>query len=211
MATGFDLGEVYRGLPDRPSPDLDRALDATERCIVRYGMHRVSMSDIAREMEVSRTTLYRQVSSLQEAMSLVASRMFHSFLDDLTSLVSAGISADTLIEAVVRVVEHAAASPIIRRILNDEPEYLGELVTSGRLPIVARQVTELMTPVIEAAAVSGAIRPVDAPLAAEAITRLVASLVSFPPMNDLEPTVRSILGPMLDPEFESTALVKKDR
>lgn len=211
MAEGFDLGRVYQGLPARPSPELDRALDAAERCIVRYGLRRVSMSDIAREMDVSRTTLYRQVSSLEDAMSLVASRMFHAFLDDLATLVSAGVSADTLIDAVVRVVDHAADSPVIQRILHEEPEYLGELVTSGRVPILVRQITEMMTPVIGAACEAGLLRPVDPAIAAETITRLVASLVSIPPIIDVETTVRAVLGPMLDPDTEAASPTRAQR
>ena len=39
------------------------------------------MTDIAREMGVARTTLYRQVASLEAAMALMSSRQFHRFLD----------------------------------------------------------------------------------------------------------------------------------
>ena len=80
-------------LPPRPGPELDPVLDAVERCLTRYGLRRTSMSDIAREMGVARTTLYRQVPSLEHAMALMTSRRFHRFLDKLLDLLLHGAFA----------------------------------------------------------------------------------------------------------------------
>jgi len=92
-AGAFGDGGPFRDrLPARPDPDLDRVLDAVERCLARFGVRRTSMTDIARELGVARTTLYRQVRSLEEAVSLVASRRFHRFLDELVTLAAGGIA-----------------------------------------------------------------------------------------------------------------------
>src|SRR3954454_2515393 len=91
----FDAFRLHDRMPPRPGPELDPVLDAVERCLIRFGIRRTSMSDIARELGVARTTLYRQVGSLAEAISLVTSRRFHHFLDELVALGAEGIDAET--------------------------------------------------------------------------------------------------------------------
>src|SRR5688572_18815318 len=107
--------QLYDRLPPRPGPELDRVLDAVERCLARYGVKRTSMTDIAREMGVARTTLYRQVASLEEAMALMSSRRFHRFLDELVELSAQGISAETFVQVIVRTVRSALADPVAQR------------------------------------------------------------------------------------------------
>jgi len=195
---GEGTGRWYDRLPPRPAPELDRVLDAVERCVVRFGVSRTSMTDIARELGIARTTLYRQVASLEEALALVSSRRFHRFLDELLDLLGAGITPDVFIEVIVRTVRGALADPVAQRILNDEPELVGQYVTDGSLAVLAGQIAELMTPVVEAAAAAGAITTTDAPRAAGWIVRIVFALCALPPPDDeLEATVRFVLQPML--------------
>lgn len=47
------------GTPDTPIDTGDRILRAAEACIRRWGIHRVSMNDVAREAGVSRGSVYR--------------------------------------------------------------------------------------------------------------------------------------------------------
>ena len=186
-------------LPPRPGPELDRVLDAVERCITRYGLRRTSMSDIAREMGVARTTLYRQVSSLDEAMALVSSRRFHRFLDKLLELSTDGLDADAFIEVIVRSVRMTLAEPVVQRLLHDEPEILGNFVTGGSVAALVDQITTLITPAVQAAMTSGLIRTSDAAMAAGWIVRVVLVLTTVPPPDDeLEATVRFVLLPILD-------------
>lgn len=63
--------------PDWSGDGRTTGAGAVERCLTRFGVRRTSMTDIARELGVARTTLYRQVGSLEEAISLVTSRRFH--------------------------------------------------------------------------------------------------------------------------------------
>lgn len=194
---GFRL---YDRLPPRPGPDLDRVLDAVERCLARFGVHRTSMTDIAREMGVARTTLYRQVSSLEEAMALMSSRRFHRFLDELLELSAQGINAETFVQVIVRTVRSALVDPVAQRVLREEPELVGEYLTSGSLAVLAGQITDLLTPVLRAAMGAGLIRMSDPTMAASWIVRVVLALGAVPPADDeLEATVRFVLLPMLDP------------
>jgi AcrR family transcriptional regulator len=188
----------YDRMPPRPGPELDRALDAVERCLARYGVDRTSMTDIAHEMGVARTTLYRQVSSLAEALALVSSRRFHRFLDELLELSAHGITAEVFVQVIVRTVRSALADPVAQRVLHEEPGLVGAYVTSGSLRTLAGQITELLAPVVAAAVHAGAIRTTDPAMVAGWIVRLVFALCALPADDDdLESTVRFVLQPML--------------
>jgi AcrR family transcriptional regulator len=189
--------KLLERLPPRPAPALDRLLDATERCLARYGIRRTSMTDIARELHVARTTLYRHVGSVEEAVALVASRQLHRFLDDLLGRLSGpgGASPAALHHAVVEAVRFARSHPVSRRVLEDEPEILGSLLARDLRPY-ATQVAEALAPVLSAA--GNAVPVVGDPLlAAQWLVRVVAVLVVLPPEGDLEAMAEYALGPLL--------------
>jgi hypothetical protein len=95
-------------------------------------------------------------------------------------------------------VRSALADPVIQRILQDEPELLGQYLTTGSVAALATQITELITPVLQAAMASGQLPATDAAMAAGTIVRTVLALVVVPPPDrELEATVRFALKPML--------------
>ncbi|HMK63562.1 MAG TPA: TetR/AcrR family transcriptional regulator [Acidimicrobiales bacterium] len=198
MAEAESVIALLERLPPRPGPSMARLLDATERCLARYGIRRTSMSDIAREMHVARTTLYRQVSSVEEAVALVASRQLHRFLDDLLSLLSSpgGVGPAAFIEAIAGAVRFARSDPVCRRVLEDEPDLLGSLVAHDLRPH-ATQVANALTPIVAAAMEAGAIRSGDPRLSAQWMVRVVAALVALPPEGDLEDMLHYALEPVL--------------
>lgn len=190
-------GQLYDRMPPRPRAELDPVLDAVERCLTRFGLRRTSMTDIARELGVARTTLYRQVGSLEEAISLVSSRRFHRFLDELAAVAAGGIDTDTIVEVIVRTVRTALDDPVSQRVLTDEPELLGQYLASGSLQTLARQITELLTPVVVAAAAAGVVHTTDPAMTAGWLVRIVLSLGAVPPPDDeLDATVRHVLLPL---------------
>ncbi len=198
MAETDSVLKLLERLPPRPDPGLDRLLDATERCLARYGIRRTSMTDIAREMHVARTTLYRQVSSVEEAVALVASRQLHRMLDDLVAHLSApgGAGAAGFIEAVAATVRFARSNPVSRRVLDDEPEILGSLLARDLGPYVS-QVAEALVPVVQGAMDAGLIGGDDPLLVAQWLVRVVTVLVVLPPEDDLDAMVGYALSPLL--------------
>lgn len=199
MAETDGVLSLLQRLPPRPGPSLDRLLDATERCLARYGIRRTSMTDIAREMHVARTTLYRQVGSVEEAVALVASRQLHRFLDDLMGMLSDPASAgpQQFMAVIAGAVRFARSNPVSLRVLNDEPEIVGSLVTRDLSPYAA-QVAEALAPVVARAMRMGVIRPGDPHLAAQWLVRVVAALVALPPEGDLDAMLEYGLRPVLE-------------
>ena len=187
------------GIPDRPDARLDRVLDATERCVARHGVRRTTMSDIAKEMGVSRPTLYKQVGSVEEAMALVGARQLYSFLDQLQALLAKGPGPETFIEMAVQAVTFTRTSPVVGRLLSYEPDLVGNVITSGQVAIYIEQVVDLVTPLLQAAMDTGAVRAGDPRLTAELAIRLCGSLMLAPTTSDLETLVRCALEPVLVP------------
>ncbi len=158
------------------------------------------MSDIAREMGVARTTLYRQVSSLEDALALLSSRRFHRFLDELLELSAQGMTPELFVQVVVRTVRSALDDAVAQRILRDEPQLIGDYIASGSLAVLADQIAALIAPAVGAAMRDGRVRAAEARTAAGWIVRVVFALVVLPePDRQLERTVRAIVVPMLDP------------
>lgn len=191
--------ELLEHLPPRPSGSLDRVLDATERCLARYGIRRTSMTDIAREMNVARTTLYRQVGSVEEAIALVASRQLHRFLDELLEVLAKpeGATVEDLLGALGRTVRFTRSHPVALRVLNDEPEILGSIVARDLGPYAA-QIALALAPVLHHAMDRGVIRRADPLLAAQWLVRVGAVLVVLPPEDDLDKMLDYALRPLLE-------------
>ncbi len=187
------------GIPERPDAKLDRVLDATEQCLARHGVRRTTMSDIAREMGVSRPTLYKQVGSVEEAVALVGARQLYAFLDQLQALLSEGPGPETFIEMAVDAVTFARTSPVVQRLLSYEPDLVGGVITSGRVTNYIQQVVDLVTPLLQAAMDTGAVRATDPRLTAETVVRLCGSLMLAPTTGDLDALVRCALEPILVP------------
>src|SRR3712207_6942409 len=63
-APGRDLFAEVALLQPPPPPSASACLDAAARCIVRDGLAHTSVPDVARELGVSRGTVYRQVGPM---------------------------------------------------------------------------------------------------------------------------------------------------
>lgn len=194
MVEPASVFELLERLPPRPPPALDKALDATERCLARYGVRRTSMTDIAREMNVARTTLYRQVSSVEEAIALSASRQFYRFLDEFSGLLAGPAGPQAFIDGIAGAVRFARSHPVVLRVLSDEPEIVGAVMTRD-LSAYARQVAAALTPIIDAAMKAGMLRRADPRMTAEWLVGVVAALVGLPPESDLDQVLEYALLP----------------
>jgi AcrR family transcriptional regulator len=187
------------GIPEL-RPGVDSVVDATERCLARHGVRRTTMSDIAKDMGVSRPTLYKHVRSVEEAMALLAARELRRFLDDLNALLGAAASAEAFIEMAERAVVFASGHAVIQRVLSHEPELVGEIITSGQAATYLSRVVELFEPVVVTAMKTGAIRAGDAQLVTELIVRLCVSVLLSPTGDTAGELLRCALTPVLVPE-----------
>jgi AcrR family transcriptional regulator len=183
-------------LPERPPPQLDRALDATSACMARHGLARTSMTDIAKEMGVARSTLYRSFSSVEEAAWTLLARESYRFFDAFGAIVAEGTGPEPIISLAAEFVRFATSHPVMARLLHDEPEFVGRVMAThfGDLVDYAAAV---VTPVVASAMDRGMIARRDPALLAQWIGRVVAVCILAPPASDLDELLAEMLLPVL--------------
>lgn len=160
----------------------DRLLEATYRCVERFGLGKTTIDDIVKESGISRATIYRQFAGgrdelLLETVGWELGNYFNRLADqvrdapDLTALLQQGLAY-----AHRSIAEHA----VLRKILDTEPERLLLLLTteSARsLPFIA----DFLMPYLRREAEAGRLRPgVDIDRAAEYLARSILSLIGAP-------------------------------
>lgn len=186
-----------------------RVLDATKRCVERWGMAKVTIDDIASEARVSRATLYRLFPGGKDV--LYDALRVRELEDFFTGLRTAVGDADTLEELLVRTVVHATrelrADDHLAAMLSSEPgETVTQLTVEG-LPRVIRVATAFLVPLVDPYLE----RPVGRALI-DVLARLVLSYFLAPSdLVDLgdEDSAREFIRPFLrnlDPSVPDPAL-----
>lgn len=187
---GADLGgdrldELLTRLPERPAPGLDRALDATAACLARHGLARTSMTDVAREMGVARSTLYRHFGSVEEAAWALLARESWRFFDAFEELSASRAGPRSVIELAAQFVRFASSHPVMARLLHQEPDFVGRVVTRHMAALVDHAAL-VVTPLVAAAMDNGVISRRDPVRVAQWMGRVVAICILAPPGGDPE-------------------------
>jgi AcrR family transcriptional regulator len=119
-ALGDRWADGYRG-----AAELERPLmDAVRRCVVRWGLRKTTLEDIAREAGVGRATVYRAFPGGKERLADAV--LCHEVVRLFEQCDAALSAADTLDELVVTGVSAALGvmteDELVRSILTHEPE-----------------------------------------------------------------------------------------
>lgn len=185
----------------------ERVLDATLRCIARWGLAKTTLDDVAREAGCSRASVYRAFPGGKEALvaALVASeveRFGHGLrsqlagLDDLESLLVAGITYAA---------RHLRGHEALRFLLAHEPELILPRVAFHHMNEVLRVASELAGPFL-----APFVGDDEAPRAAEWVARLVCSY-TLSPSDDVdvrdEESVRALVRDFVLPGLSHRATV----
>jgi AcrR family transcriptional regulator len=108
-------------------PD-DAYLDAAREMILDVGWSRTRLTDIARRAGVSRMTLYRRWPDMQTMLADLMTREWSRALDEATAETGARDDADSTLtritSGVVATVRALRANPLLRRIVELDPERL---------------------------------------------------------------------------------------
>lgn len=192
------LAGLLGRLPRRPAPSADRALDATAACLARHGLDRCTMTDIAREMGVARSTLYRHFSSVEGAAWALLARESWRFFDAFRQVVDSGSGPRPVIELAAQFVRFTAGHPVVARLLREEPEFVGRMVTR-HIGQMVDHAAALVTPVLSAAMDAGMIARRDPARLAQWMGRVVAICILAPPADDPDQLLEEMLLPVLSP------------
>ena len=195
-AAGFRV--TVGGLPEPPPPSLDPYLDAAVRCFVRHGVSRTSVQDVAAEMKVNRTTVYRQVGNVGSMLRLVKARALNRIVvRALTRAQASEISARSVADLMTELIEMVRADPVVRKVLADEMHLVGTLLED--LPEMIDRVVASVTAPMEAAMEAGILARRDARVVAEWMIRIAATCIVAPPPGDLGTFLAEVVVPVLTP------------
>jgi len=128
-----------------------RVLEATKRCLERWGFAKLTIEDIANEARVSRATIYRMFPGgkdvLFEAMRV---HELQEFFDDLQSeVVGANSLEDLLVRTVVTATRRLREDEHLALMLAAEPGTILSQLTSAGVPRIIRMATTFLVPFAE--------------------------------------------------------------
>jgi AcrR family transcriptional regulator len=189
---------LWASLPPPPPAPLDAYLDAAARCFARHGVGRTSLPDIARELGVSRTTVYRRAGSIERLASLLLARELHALLATLPDILDGVQSPRTVTHLLAGVVQFCREHPVVAKVVDDEPELIGAFLEQ-QLPSVIEQVCLASEPLLTVAMGVGLIRRCDPSGLAELLVRVLVTCIIAPPSSDIRDFLDQTLGSLLEP------------
>ncbi len=197
------LPTLAGGLPAPPA-SIDPFLDAAARCFARHGIRRTSVQDVARELRVDRTTVYRQVGNVDSMVRLLAARELHRLLAALPAGLTGLGGPDAIVDLLASVVRFGRSHPVLAKVLADEPELIGPFIVS-ELPMLIDLVAAAAVPLLRSAMEAGELARRDPDRLAQMLVRLCMPLLLAPPPGDLGELLRELLLPVLTPQVPAHA------
>lgn len=196
-----DSDEVTRAPNAIPKEQI---LDEAYDLLLAVGMRRLNMADIARSASVSRATLYRHWPNASSVVGALVTREFagvtaHAFATD-TASARAG-----LVSGVVATVRSIRVHPLMRKIIDVDPEFLLPYLVERRGTSTTRQL-DLMEMALQAGRADGSIRAGKAAVQARAIWLLACSFTLTAPvladevsLEDLDEQLAELIDRYLAP------------
>jgi AcrR family transcriptional regulator len=170
--------------PERAVPhnltDEQVILDAAYDLVLAIGMRRLTMADIARQSGVSRATLYRRWPNVQAVVAELMTREFGMLTAPLVDAVGHPVRA-ALAHGVVHVVGEVRKHPLLRKIVDVDPEVLLPYLLERRGKTTELQLT-LLEGYVRAGIAEGSIRDGDAALLARTVLLSAWSFVFTGPL-----------------------------
>lgn len=189
---------LVAGIPPPPSSQLDAYLDAAATCFARHGIRRTSVQDVARELRVNRTTVYRQVGNVDDMVRLLLARELHRFIAEVPLEIRPDQGPAAVVALLSAVVHHARSHPVLVKVLRDEPELIGPFLVA-ELPALINRVASEIAPLLKWAMEHGSLASRDPVRLADWLVRAAVTLIVAPPPDDLEEFLSAMLLPTLVP------------
>ena len=150
QAPSLSLPAESPALPDVGSA-AERIVDATLRCIGRWGLAKTTLDDVAREAGVGRATVYRLFpggrDALLDAVVGLETARFLARLDG--GLRAAGALEEVLVVGIVEAATALRDHQALQFMLAHEPEVILPQLAFGQLDTVLRSVALLAGPYLE--------------------------------------------------------------
>jgi AcrR family transcriptional regulator len=194
---------LEQSLPSPAAAPAQRVIDATLRCIARWGVAKTTLDDIAREARCSRATVYRLFPGGKDALieAVATSEVMRFFAALGARLDETDTLEDLLVAGMTEAARHLQQHGALQFLLQHEPEAV--------LPHFAFRSADAVLGTVRRFAGPYLARFLDvdeAPRAAEWVARIVLSYTSCPADGvDLadEESVRRLVRTFVLPGLES--------
>lgn len=175
------LLEQVRGAAEVDDATSARILDAALDRFTTFGVRRTTMDDIAAVAGIGRATVYRRFAGRDEIIRAVILREMGRFIAEVDAAVQRiADPLDRFVEGFVATLREAREHPLLRRLLEVEPDLLLPFLTLQGAPALSLSRAYLADE-LRQSQVDGHIRPdVDVDLVAEMLVRLCQSLLLTP-------------------------------
>lgn len=198
-----DPETVVRALLDRP-PVAVRLLEAARGCVLDRGISRVTMSDVARRADVSRTTLYRHYPDVETVLrDLMTLDFGRAVLSASRTVTDRPTARERLAGTLVEGCRAMRADDLFRKILDVDPEFLLPYVTA-RTGVSQRVMLTQLETGVRRGQDDGSIRAGDPSMIARLLlVQAQALAVSLGVVADDDPGTEGALLALADECFEA--------
>ena len=168
--------------PPHNLADDQAILDAAYDLLLAIGMRRLNMADIARQAGVSRATMYRRWPNVQAVVADLLTREFAAVAAPLAVRdVAPSPIRPALVDGVVTIVGEVRKHPLLRKIVEVDPEVLLPYLVSRRGKTTDLQLA-LLESYVAAGIADASIRDGDPKLLARAVLLAAWSFVFTGPL-----------------------------
>jgi AcrR family transcriptional regulator len=165
----IDVQVLVSLLADEDNTVDTRVLEAAIDLIGEHGERAVTMTDIGEQSGVARATIFRRFGSKQAVIDRALLWELRKFVVDLiTATAQCTTKVDVLAEVLVRAVAFSHHNPIIRRLIESEPERLVNFARSPKLAPLA----------LARALITGLVKRFDTPTATAADNEHIADVIA---------------------------------
>ena len=88
--------------------DKDQIASAFQRHFHQFGFKKTAVDDVARELQISKKTIYQHFSTKEEILQYVIQRAARAYLEDIVEQIPAGMDEAAQLERLLRLIHQVA-------------------------------------------------------------------------------------------------------
>lgn len=169
-------------------------LEAARDCVASVGVRRTTVADVARRAGASRMTVYRLFPDAHTLWSTLLTREIGEVITRAgTAAAHLATARERLVEMTVVALQRVASDPVVRRVLEVDPELLVPYIVE-RTGQSQRLAMAEFRRLLEEGMVDGSIRPVDVHVVAHCLQLVVGAFVVGARVTERESDPDSVVG-----------------
>lgn len=159
------------------TPPTDQILAAVRESVLAVGVRRTTLTDVARRAGVSRMTLYRRAPDVKALiLELLTNELGAVIAREEERLSALPSGRDRLVATAVGVVDRLPREPLLRRILEVDPELLLPYLVQRQGSTQRLAVAEVRR-MLDAAVADGSVRACDTSVLAACLVHVITPFI----------------------------------